>query len=54
MAFSNQELNALLNVFTYAGDLDSLSEMIEYDVHKLQEKLMSEMMLQVQYDLDCY
>ena len=53
MAFSNQELNALLEVFAYAGDLDALSEMIEYDVHKLRTKLMSEMMIQSSYELEC-
>ena len=53
MAFSNQELSALLEVFTYAGDLDALSELIEYDVQKLRTKLMSEMMLQSSYELEC-
>ncbi len=53
MALSNQELNALLEVFTFAGDLDALSAMIEYDVYELQAKLMSEMMLQSSYDLEC-
>ena len=53
MSLTNQELNALLNVFTYAGDLDALSELIEYDVPQLQAKLMSEMMLQSSYELEC-
>lgn len=53
MALHTQELNALLDVFTYAGDWDALSEMIEYDVHKLRAKLLTEMNSQVSYELEC-
>ena len=53
MRLSNQELSALLNVFTYYQDWEELSELIEYDVHKLRTKLMSEMLSQVSYDLEC-
>ena len=53
MALNTQELNALLNVFAYTGDLDALSEMIEYDVFKLQAKLLTEMNSQISYELEC-
>ena len=53
MAFSTTELSAMLNVFTYYQDWDDLSELIGYDVHKLRAKLMSEMLSQVSYDLEC-
>lgn len=53
MALNTEELNALLEVFTFAGDLDALSAMIEYDVYELQAKLMSELNSQVSYDLEC-
>jgi len=53
MALSNQELNALLEVFAYAGDPNALSELIEYDVYKLKAKLMSELMHNYNYDLEC-
>ena len=53
MTLSMTELNAMLNVFTYYQDWDDLSELIEYDVHKLREKLMSEMVSQVSYELEC-
>ena len=53
MALSNQELNALLEVFAYAGEPNALSEMIQYDVYKLKAKLMSELMHNHNYDLEC-
>jgi hypothetical protein len=53
MAFTTDELGAMLNVFTYYQDWDDLSELIEYDVHKLREKIMSEMISQISYDLEC-
>jgi len=53
MALSNQELNALLEVFAYAGEPNALSEMIQYDVYKLKAKLMSELMHNYNYDLEC-
>jgi hypothetical protein len=53
MTLSNQELNALLDVFTYYSDWDDLSELIQYDVHELRSKLMSEMMMQSSYELEC-
>jgi len=53
MALNTKELNALLNVFTYAGDLDVLSELIEYDVYELQARLMTEMSSQMSYDMEC-
>ena len=53
MALSTTELSAMLNVFTYYQDWDDLSELIEYDVHKLRSKLMSEMMSVVSYDFEC-
>jgi hypothetical protein len=53
MALSTDELGAMLNVFTYYQDWDDLSELIEYDVHKLREKIMSEMISQISYDLEC-
>jgi len=53
MALSNQELNALLEVFAYAGEPNALSEMIQYDVYKLKAKLMTELMHNYNYDLEC-
>jgi len=53
MALSNQELNALLEVFAYAGEPNALSEMIQYDVYELKAKLMSELMHNSNYDLEC-
>jgi len=53
MALSNEELNALLEVFVYAGEPNALSEMIQYDVYKLKAKLMSEMMHNSNYALEC-
>ena len=53
MALTTTELGAMLNVFTYYQDWDDLSELIEYDVHKLRAKIMSEMISQISYDLEC-
>jgi len=53
MALSNEELNALLEVFAYAGEPNALSEMIQYDVYKLKAKLLTELMHNYNYDLEC-
>ena len=53
MTLNTQELCALLEVFQHAGDLDALSELIEYDVYELKARLMTEMSSQVSYELEC-
>ena len=53
MTLNTKEINALLEVFSYCRNWEELSELIEYDVYKLRAKLMSEMMLQSSYDLEC-
>ena len=53
MAFTTDELGAMLSVFNYYQDWDDLSELIEYDVKALRAKIMSEMMTAISYDLGC-
>ena len=53
MTLTTTELGAMLNVFNYYQDWDDLSELIEYDVKALREKIISEMMSAICYDLEC-
>jgi hypothetical protein len=53
MAFTTDELGAMLSVFNYYQDWDDLSELIEYDVQTLRTKIMSEMSAAILYDLEC-
>ena len=53
MAFTTDELGAMLDVFTYYQDWDDLSELIEYDVKALRAKIMSEMSAAILHDLEC-
>jgi hypothetical protein len=53
MAFTNTELSAMLKVLTYCSNWEDLSELVEYDIYTLKAKIMSEMMTNMSYDLDC-
>jgi len=53
MAFSTDELSAMLNILTKHPDWTELSEKIGYDVHTLNRKILSEMSTAILYDLEC-
>lgn len=53
MAFSTAELGAMLNILTKHPDWIELSEKIGYDVHALNQKIISEMTSAISYDLEC-
>ena len=53
MAFTSAELSAMLNILTKHSDWTELSKEINYDVHDLNQKIISEMTFAVSYDLDC-
>lgn len=53
MAFTTTELSAMLNILMKHQDWNELSETIGYDVHNLNQKILSEMTFAVSYDLEC-
>ena len=53
MAFTTDELGALLNILIKHPDWVDLSEKIGYDVHDLNRKILSEMSAAILYDLEC-
>jgi len=53
MAFTTDELSAMLNILMKHPDWVDLSEKIGYDVNDLNRKIMSEMIFAISYDLDC-
>ncbi len=53
MAFTTDELSAMLNILMKHPDWVELSEKIGYDVNDLNRKIISEMTTILSYDLDC-
>ena len=53
MAFTTDELGAMLNILTKHSDWNELSKEIRYDVHDLNRKILSEMSAAILYDLEC-
>ena len=53
MAFTTTEMSAILNILMQHSNWDELSEKINYNVHLLNDKIMSEMTSAVCYDLEC-
>ena len=53
MAFTTDELGAMLNILMKHPDWVELSEKIGYDVNDLNRKIMSEMSATILYDLGC-
>ena len=53
MAFTTDELGALLNILMKHPDWVDLSEKIGYDVNDLNRKILSEMSAAILYDLNC-
>lgn len=53
MAFTTDELGALLNILTKHSDWTKLSQEIGYDVNDLNRKIMYEMSAAILYDLEC-
>jgi hypothetical protein len=53
MALTTAELSAMLNILTKHSDWNNLSDQIGYDIHDLNQKIISELTFAVSYDLDC-
>jgi hypothetical protein len=53
MAFTTDELGAMLNILMKHSDWTELSKEINYDVHDLNRKILSEMSAAILYDLEC-
>jgi len=53
MAFTTDELGAMLNILMKHPDWVELSEKIGYDVSNLNRKILFEMSAAILYDLNC-